>query len=72
MNAAIDKMAAQIRDEVPIRAKAKGEEPSEALERLAANVDSLKRFVDGRHTYLRVQDEIKNAPPWNAEALKVK
>lgn len=70
MNEAIDKLALQIRDEVEIRARAKGENPAEALKSLESNVGSLKRFVEGRRAYLLAQDEIKKAGPWTPDELR--
>lgn len=58
----IDAMAARLRPEIPIRAKAVGEEPSVALARLEANVASLKEHLVKRREFLLKQEEIVNLP----------
>lgn len=70
MNESIEKLGTQLQDEVSIRARARGEDPEEALRNHQRNVDSLKRFVEGRRAYLLAQDEIKNAIPWAPATLQ--
>ncbi len=54
----IDAMAARLKPEIPLRAKAIGEDPAVALARLDKNVASLKEHLVKRRKFLLEQDEI--------------
>jgi hypothetical protein len=58
----IDAMAARLRPEIPIRAKALEEMPEEALARLDRNVASLKEHLTKRRAFLLAQEELTKLP----------
>jgi len=57
---AIDALAERLRPEIPIRAASHGEAREQALARLDANIDSLKRHLVERRAYLLGQEELKS------------
>ncbi len=57
----MDQMAARLRPEVPIRAKALNRSPDEALKRLDENIASLKENLRKRREFLLNQSELKLA-----------
>ena len=70
MHGAINAMGDRLRDEVRLRAELRGEEPRAALANLDRNLDSLRRFVTGRRTFLLAQKEIQQAPSYDRSLLK--
>jgi hypothetical protein len=63
MNRTIDRLDPLLRDEVRLRATHRGEDPRDAEDQFSKNLDSLKRFVRGRRTYLLAQAELQAAAP---------
>ncbi len=59
----IDTLADRLRPEVPIRARAIGDDPDEAQARFARNVASLKEHLEKRRAFLLQTDEIRPAVP---------
>lgn len=57
----IDQMHARLRPEAAIRAEALGQNPADAVQRLEANVASLKENMTKRREFLLEQTEIKQA-----------
>ena len=59
----IDELAARLRPEVPLRARALGQDPDQALARFERNVGLLKEHLTKRRAYLLAQDELKALQP---------
>lgn len=57
----IDQMAARLRPEIPLRARARDEQPDEAMKHFEANVASLKEHLVKRRTFLLDQPELTAA-----------
>jgi hypothetical protein len=66
----IARLGAELEPEVPIRAKALGEDPLEARERLAADLQSLREHLIQRRKFLLAEEEVRSAGPFEREALK--
>lgn len=58
----LDQLATRLRPEIPIRARALGESPDEALARLDRNVASLKEHLVKRREFLLKQEELLQRP----------
>ena len=66
----IAEVEAKLKPEVPIRARALGEDSGQALERFAADLQCLRDHLVKRREFLLAQEEVRGAGPFDREACR--